>query len=180
MGDGEGDSCAGGATGVGDGVMAAFCGAGAGCTIGAYAVGEGEGPVLRQAPSRPARPSKHDDQQDTPPQDAPVVWLDEAHFRPPRRFVATLYTQQPRRAPAADALLLWHGPGDVQPACAEAFLRFTWAVRAPYPCGRDDLAIETITPMGNGRTEVIRSGASGSASTWTILSSGGAKKQTAI
>ena len=42
--------------------MAAIFGAGAGCTIGAYAarasaVGEGEGPVLPQAPSKPVRPA---------------------------------------------------------------------------------------------------------------------------
>jgi hypothetical protein len=57
---------------------------------------------------------------------------------------------------------LWKGPGDVLPECAKAFLRFTWIVREPYPDGREDLAFETFIPQGNGQTQVIGSGATGS------------------
>jgi hypothetical protein len=60
---------------------------------------------------------------------------------------------------------LWKAPVDMPPECARAYLRFTWIVREPYPDGREDLAVETLIPMGNGRTEVIGSGATGSAST---------------
>jgi hypothetical protein len=60
---------------------------------------------------------------------------------------------------------LWKGPGDAVPECAKAYLRFTWIVPEPYPDGREDLAVETMIPMGNGRTEVIGSGATGTAST---------------
>ena len=60
---------------------------------------------------------------------------------------------------------LWKGPADVFPDCAKAYLRFTWVVREPYPDYREDLAIETLIPRGNGQTEVIGSGATGSAST---------------
>jgi len=60
---------------------------------------------------------------------------------------------------------LWKGPADLLPECAAAYLKFTWVVREPYLVGGEDLAIETLIPMGNGRTEVIGSGATGSAST---------------
>ena len=59
---------------------------------------------------------------------------------------------------------LWKAPGDAPlPACAEAYLRVTWIVRQPYPDGGEDLAFETFIPMGNGQTQVIGSGATGSA-----------------
>jgi len=58
---------------------------------------------------------------------------------------------------------LWKGPGDVAPECASAYLRFTWIVREPYPDGREDLALETFIPQGNGQTQVIGSGAAGEA-----------------
>jgi hypothetical protein len=58
---------------------------------------------------------------------------------------------------------LWKGPGDVPPECARAYLRFTWIVREPYPDGREDLAFETFIPRGNGQTQVIGRGATGSA-----------------
>jgi hypothetical protein len=72
------------------------------------------------------------------------------------------------RAPAGERVTLkvsdlWRGPADALPECARAFLRFTWIVRRPYPDGRDDLAFETYVPMGNGQTQVIGSGGTGSA-----------------
>ena len=36
-------------------------------------------------------------------------------------------------------------------------------VREPYPDGREDLVFETFIPQGNGQTQVIASGATGSA-----------------
>lgn len=74
------------------------------------------------------------------------------------------------RVPAGERVTLkvidlWKGSGDVAPECAAAYLQFTWIVREPYPDGGEDLAIETLIPMGNGRTEVIGSGSTGSAET---------------
>jgi hypothetical protein len=59
---------------------------------------------------------------------------------------------------------LWKAPETAPvPSCAEAYLKFTWIVRQPYPDGREDLAFETFIPMGGGHTQVIGSGATGSA-----------------
>jgi hypothetical protein len=58
---------------------------------------------------------------------------------------------------------LWKAPETTPvPSCAEAYLKFTWIVRKPYPDGREDLGFETFIPMGGGRTQVIASGATGS------------------
>ena len=44
---------------------------------------------------------------------------------------------------------LWKAPGDAPlPACAEAYLRFTWIVRQPYPDGRGGPGRRDVHPHG--------------------------------
>lgn len=62
-----------------------------------------------------------------------------------------------------DVMGLWSGPEGLVPSCANGFLAFSWIVRSPYPDGDDDLEIRHLIPRGDGRTEQLASGATGSA-----------------
>ncbi|MEW6406674.1 MAG: toll/interleukin-1 receptor domain-containing protein [Chloroflexota bacterium] len=57
---------------------------------------------------------------------------------------------------------LWGAPEGAAPSCASGFMVLTWMVRDPYPTGGEDLQILSLIPMGDGRTEVMHSGAQGS------------------
>jgi hypothetical protein len=59
---------------------------------------------------------------------------------------------------------LWSAPVGLEPSCASGFLLLTWQVRVPYPEGGDDLVIETLMPMSEGRLEPRGRGSSGSLS----------------
>jgi len=58
---------------------------------------------------------------------------------------------------------LWSAPVGLEPSCAGGFFLLTWQVRQPYPEGGQDLLIETVVPMSDGRLVPRGTGASGSA-----------------
>jgi len=61
-----------------------------------------------------------------------------------------------------EIMKLWSAPEGTPVDCATGFVAFTWIVRSPYPEGDDDLEIRQLIPMGNGRTEVLGGGSTGS------------------
>jgi hypothetical protein len=61
-----------------------------------------------------------------------------------------------------EIMKLWSAPEGTPVDCATGFVSFTWIVRSPYPEGDEDLEIRQLIPMGNGRTEVLGRGSTGS------------------
>jgi hypothetical protein len=62
-----------------------------------------------------------------------------------------------------EIMKLWSAPEGTPVDCATGFVAFTWLVRSPYPQGGEDLELRQLIPMGNGRTEVVGRGSTGSA-----------------
>jgi hypothetical protein len=72
-------------------------------------------------------------------------------------------TVEPGAKVTLEMMKLWSAPEGIPVDCATGFVAFTWIVRSPYPEGGEDLELRQLIPMGNGRTEVVGRGSTGSA-----------------